>query len=241
MGLVRFWGPVATAAVAWIATVAWAFAALESAEDVATLAVSSGFLIVTVLYVVETHRLVVTSQEAVQFERRRYDDERLGTLRQTLLYALRRLDDLDQTQFPSFGLIRAWPLDGESTSDPTSETLRTELLADMDVLDEWRAAIRREDGMLLRNGLGETADEAVALLSTYSRVLLHLSVLTQRKEAHGTPRERLAYLASAWEGARDDLRVPPWDHAVGSGQLVGKLSQALSELARGIDRTVARR
>lgn len=73
----KFWGTLATLAAAWASAGVWAFSKIEDPAAAASVTVTAGFLLVTVLYVVETRSMAKTSREALDHARDTANRERL--------------------------------------------------------------------------------------------------------------------------------------------------------------------
>ena len=180
------------------------------------------------IYVIETHHLAIASEGALTFERRRYDDEFLDSLRAALA------EGVEQIRKHDFGTPRLVFADV-----PHDYAIMLGLIEDGAALSGYAHTIGCERGVLARNGLGGPATEAVSTLHTGSRVMRQVFALSTRTAAQGPMNERLPDLASAWDTERATYRLPEWIDTA-TTKLNSDKALTFEDLAHGIDDAIER-
>ncbi|BDZ62519.1 hypothetical protein Lsed01_00827 [Demequina sediminis] len=235
--LKRTWGYVLLVLVE-AAVIAFTFAYFDDPADAASVSVSAGFLLVTVLYVISTQRMAKASEETLRLERSRDDRVRLAALQENLKAA-------------STGALRAWIYfaedfrvliadDIEVDDDGISKEEGFFLAADgVSVVRRAHSEILRNVAMLRRCGLGNEAADFVESVPPFSDAIGMYAAMNQRSARPNDKDERRAWERECWLHEREMKGLPPWEDVV-DGKVHHSVQQALTGLNSGIDHYWAR-
>jgi hypothetical protein len=208
-----------------------------SASEAASLSVSVGFLLVTILYVASTQKMASISAESLRLERSRDDRLRLAALQERLRVASREatrawfyfaqdksvLADMDDEPF------------GSEPLEPTPDEALYRALQAKSAVRETHGEIRRSVSMLKRCGLGNEAADFDEAVNRFNAAVTRYMAIGQRSTR---PKDRDAlrvWEQESWLERRGDEGLPPWEDVEG-GRVHTELTAAITAFSMGIDR-----
>lgn len=217
-----------------VGVIYWTFTEFDDVADAASVSVSAGFLLVTLVYVVETRRMASISAEALQLERGRDDRARLEVLR-AHLYRARN------------GVIRVWTYwrhDGAVGSvaedDPdiplpsTPEAFQWAIDGNQ-MITVASTEVQRSMALLYRCGLTHEANRYIEASVRFNATVGMFMAMSMRASRPNDKKEREAWEQENWGQERNAKGLPTWEEAKG-GKPEQDLSNAIRALSEGINR-----
>lgn len=211
------------------------FQHFDDLADAASVSVSVGFLLVTLVYVLETRRMASISAESLRLERSRDDRIRLAALQENLVRA-------------RTGALRAWIyftrdkailIDDDLDTEPP-EALSPEqgfylAARGVSVARQAHREILRNVAMLKRCGLGNEAANFIAAVPRFSAAVSMFMALGQRSARPMDRDERRAWEEECWRDEEKKKGLPPWEEVEG-GRVHDDVTSAITAFSGGIDR-----